>query len=113
MKPTLLTITLFVMLVIPGLAQYEQAKSFVPKDGFVPNAETAVKVAEAVLIPVYGEKQIINERPLKAALDGDVWTVTGTLHRSEKSPEAHCVGGTAVVHISKTSSQILFMMHYK
>lgn len=29
-----------------------------PKDGFVPDAKTAVKVAEAVLIPVYGEKKI-------------------------------------------------------
>ncbi|MFZ3215341.1 MAG: NTF2 fold immunity protein [Candidatus Acidiferrales bacterium] len=85
MKPTLLTIILFVVLVIPSFAQHEQAKSFAPKEGFVPNAETAVKVAEAVLLPVYGEEQIISERPFKAALDGDVWTVTGTLHCAGKA----------------------------
>jgi len=88
-------------------AQSPQGQSFRPKEGFVPNAETAVKVGEAVLIPVYGEKQINGERPFKATLRGSVWTVEGTLSCG------NCIGGTAVVKISKTSGQILFMTHYQ
>jgi len=61
-------------------SQTGQAPSFRPKEGFVPNAETAVKVGEAVLMPVYGEKTIVGERPFKATLQGDVWRVEGTLH---------------------------------
>jgi hypothetical protein len=93
-------------------SETQQVPSVRPKAGFVPNAETAVKVGEAVLMPIYGEDQIVGERPFKATLHGDVWTVTGTLH-CEGPPGTTCPGGTAVVKISKTSGQILFMMHYK
>jgi hypothetical protein len=61
------------------LLQAQQGPSVRPKDGFVPNAETAVKVGEAVLMPVYGEERIVGERPFNAVLQGDVWTVEGTL----------------------------------
>src|SRR5579871_2218200 len=100
MRRIIIMILLFV-----GTTAYGQtppAQSFKPKEGFVPNAETAVKVGEAVLIPVYGEKQILAERPFKATLHGNVWTVEGTL------PCGNCNGGTAFVKISKTSGQILF-----
>lgn len=102
-------------MVILGLAlvaaysQTETSPSFKPKEGFVPNAETAVKIAETVLIPVYGEKQIVSERPFKAMLEGDVWKVAGTLYCGAP----YCNGGTAEVRISKTSGQILHMIHYK
>src|SRR5882672_3840959 len=33
-------------------------KSRPEKDGFVPNAETAIRIAEAVWLPIYGEKLI-------------------------------------------------------
>src|ERR1700688_1936319 len=83
-----------------------------PKEGFVPNIETAVKVGEAVLIPVYGERKILDEEPFKAVLQGDVWTVAATVHCAGPAVVS-CVGGPAVVKISKTSGQILFMVHYK
>ena len=92
-----------------GHSQTAQEPSVQPKDGFVPNAKTAVIIGEAVLIPVYGEKQIESERPFKATLQGDVWTVEGTLN----CDAPFCHGGTAVVKISKISGQILFMTHYK
>jgi hypothetical protein len=105
---------IFALAALAGISysQTEQAPSFKPKEGFVPNAETAVRVGEAVLMPVYGEKKIVGERPFKAALQGDVWTVEGTLH-CDGLAGATCEGGTAVVKISKTSGQIVFMMHYK
>ena len=84
---------------------------------YVPNAATAVAIAEAVLIPVYGKEKIESERPYKAALGGGVWTVTGTLYCSDgKSPpkeSTECVGGTAVVKLSMRDAHIISMIHYK
>ena len=76
-----------------------------PKNGFVPDESTAVKIAEAVAIAHYGEKTISEERPFRARLRGDTWTVMGTLH-----PEG-VFGGTAVVKLSKTDGRVLFMIH--
>jgi len=84
------------------------------KNGFVPDATTAVKIAEAVLVPVYGEK-VLAERPFKARLDGDVWTIDGTLHcpDGKGGSTSTCLGGTAEVQLSKADGRILFMGHYK
>ena len=90
-------------------------QSYKPTGGYVPNATTATKIAEAVLIPVYGEEKINSEKPLKAELKSGVWTVSGTL----RCPDGHggtttdCVGGTATVKIAKDDGRILFMIHYK
>jgi hypothetical protein len=109
-------IAIAILLVVFGMTvaysqepQESKETSVKPKDGFVPNAETAVKIGEAVLIPIYGEATINRERPFKATRQGDVWRVTGTLNCG--GPE--CAGGTAVVRISKSSGEILFMGHYK
>ena len=40
-----------------------------PKDGFVPDAKTAIKIAVAVWEPIYGEKEIAREKPYRARLD--------------------------------------------
>jgi hypothetical protein len=86
-----------------------------PDKGFVPDSNTAVRIAEAVLIPVYGEKKIEAERPFKAEFEDGVWTVNGTL----RCPDGHggtttnCVGGTATVKIAKADGRIIFMIHYK
>lgn len=112
MKRLIIAILLVVVGVTVTYSQEPQepkGASVKPRDGFVPNAETAVKIGEAVLIPVYGEATINRERPFKATRQGDVWRVTGTLDCG--SPQ--CNGGTAVVRISKTSGEILFMNHYK
>ena len=87
-----------------------------PANGYVPDATTATKIAEPVLIPVYGEKQIASERPFHATLKDEVWTVE-TTSPCEAAQEARagtvCYGGGAVVKLSKTDARILFMMHYK
>jgi hypothetical protein len=103
---------IWIVLLAAHFAAFSQAPSYKPKLGFVPNSETAIKVAEAVLIPVYGEKQIVSERPFKATLNGNVWTVSGTLHCGA-AIETDCEGGTAEVKISKSTGEILHMMHYK
>ncbi|HMK23755.1 MAG TPA: NTF2 fold immunity protein [Terriglobales bacterium] len=94
----------------------QPAGSYVPTGGYVPSEAVAEKIAEAVLFPVYGEKQIASERPFHAILQGDVWTVRGTLYCPDGkggTTTNNCVGGTAVVKLSKIDARILFMMHYK
>jgi hypothetical protein len=98
---------LFIIILVVAHSQPKPAPSFQPKEGYVPNAETAVKIAEAVLIPVYGEKEIISERPFKAVLADNIWRVSGTFH----CDAARCFGGVAEVNISKKSGQILRMIH--
>lgn len=87
-----------------------------PLSGFVPNEETAVKIAEAVLIPIYGEKKIAEEKPFHASRKGEVWTVTGTLYCSDGKggrTTQNCAGGVAMVEISKSDARILSMGHGK
>jgi NTF2 fold immunity protein len=99
------------LLIAPTIAANSQASrdaNVKPKEGFVPDAKTAEKIAKAVLVPVYGEKQIRQES-FKAIRRGNIWTVTGTLNCGAPN----CDGGTAVVEISKTSGEILSMVHYK
>ena len=92
-----------------------QAQSFTPKGGFVPDSITAVKIAEAVLIPVYGKELVESERPFTAKLENGVWTVRGTLHcpNGKGGQTMVCVGGTAEVKLSKGDGRILEMIHYK
>jgi len=84
-----------------------------PKVGYVPDKTTATKIAEAVLIPVYGEKQIESERPFTATLKNDVWTVGGTLRCTDGKGgvTTECDGGVAMVRISKRDARILYMIH--
>ena len=56
-------------------------RSIRPKAGFVSDEVTAIKIAEAVAIAQWGEKQIFTERPFKARLREGIWTVRGTLPR--------------------------------
>jgi NTF2 fold immunity protein len=83
-----------------------QARLAPPKEGYVPNEETAVRIAEAVLVPIYGEGQVRSEQPFRARLVGKIWLVTGTL-----KPDAE--GGTAEVRISRASGEILSVKHGK
>ena len=42
--------------------------SYKPKDGYVPNSATAIKIAEAVLIPIYGERMLMKTNRLRQNL---------------------------------------------
>lgn len=80
--------------------------TFVPKDGFIPDQETAIRVAEAVWIPIYGKEQIESEKPFKAMLTKGVWTVEGSLSEGAE-------GGVALIEISKKNGCILRVIHGK
>jgi hypothetical protein len=67
------------------------AQTYVPKNGFVPDKETAIRIAETVLIPIYGEKQIASERPFSAETEGWCldceWTLGVGERRSRGDPD--------------------------
>jgi hypothetical protein len=90
-------------------------QGYTPSNGFVPDGSTAVRTAEAVLIPVYGETKIESERPFIATLKKGVWTVEGTLRCSDGKGgfTEDCVGGVATLQLSKQDGRIISMVHYK
>ena len=81
------------------------ARSYKPEAGYVPDSDTAVQIAEAVLAPAQfdGKNRIESEKRFGARLKDGVWTVSGTLHcaGAKNSPSARCDGGVAVVEISE------------
>ena len=82
-----------------------------PKNGMVPDKETAARIAEAIWIPVYGEKTIYEERPYQAHLVNDsVWIVWGTFEQP-KNTDLKCFGGAAFIAISKRDGRILQLLH--
>jgi hypothetical protein len=85
---------------------YPPNTTYKPPKGYVPEAATAIRIAEAVWIPIYGEETLKDEKPFKAHLVNGVWIVRGTL------PEG-MLGGTAYAEISKETGQILNVTHFK
>jgi hypothetical protein len=84
----------------------DEVHSYTPPGGFVPDAQTAIRIAQAILVPIYGDESIEREKPLVATLDGNVWTVRGTLPPGS-------LGGTAIVEISKADARVLRVSHGK
>jgi hypothetical protein len=95
-----------VLWILLVLQQSVLAADFKPKDGFVPTKEVAVKIAEAVLVPIYG-KQVLKEKPWKVSLNGDKWFIEGNL------PKGMVLGGVVQIEISKTDGQITNVIHGK
>jgi hypothetical protein len=77
----------------------------VDNKSLVPDEITAIKIAEAIWLPIYGEK-IYDKRPFVAKLkDGKVWEVTGTLNTQK--------GGGPYIEIRKSDCKILNVTHTK
>jgi len=73
---------------------------------YVPDKETAIKIAEAIWYPIYGKK-IYEEKPFVARLENPgVWIVEGTLKEYE-------VGGVAYIEIQRKDCKILKVTHGK
>jgi hypothetical protein len=88
-----------------------------PKKAYVPDSATALKIAEAVLIPVYGQDKIETQRPFTAKLKDDVWTVSGTLYcagtQTQFQKFSYPCGGILEVRISKSDAHVLEMLPHK
>lgn len=57
-----------------------QSKMTEVPNSFVPDATSAIKLAEIYLEPIYGRPTISSQLPLTATLDDSVWTVRGTVN---------------------------------
>ncbi len=98
---------LLMLLTTARLAEGDAPRSVpIRRTGFVPDAVTAIAIAEAILSPIYGKATIESERPLTATLSKGIWTVTGTLCEG-------CDGGVALIEISKANAKIIRVSHGK
>lgn len=106
-KRLLIASCLLVLTGVAALLAQDAKHSVAPKDGFVPDAKTAIKIAVAVWEPIYGEAKIAGEKPYKARLHTNgVWTVEGSLPQG-------WVGGVAVAEVAKSDARILRVSHGK
>ena len=78
------------------------AFEWVPPEGFVPDADTAEKISEVILIRIFGEAQTDREKPYKVTLEDGVWIVKGTM-------PPNMLGGVAELHISKKDARVLYL----
>jgi hypothetical protein len=78
-----------------------------PKDGFVPDAETAIKIAVAVWEPIYSEHKIAGEKPYRARVD------MKRVRKAEGSQPKGWLGGVAIAEIAKNDGRIVRVSHGK
>lgn len=95
---------LILLLTTTALIIAESKHNYKPKEGYVPDEKTAIRIAVAVWIPIYGEKKIEGEKPYHAKLDKGIWTVEGSLPKG-------WLGGVAVAEIAKDDGRILRVSH--
>lgn len=100
-----LAVVLLVIVVVLS-REGEHENGTVPRKGFVPDAVTAERIAEAVWIPIYGEKTVESEKPFKTTRSDDVWTVEGTV-----APGAR--GQIIAIQIAEGDGQIVEVGHGK
>ena len=60
-------------------------------DGVVADKETAIRIAEAILSPVYGEEAIREQRPYQVTVKDGKWTVDGTASPGHVGGRFHIV----------------------
>ena len=95
-----------VLAITAGLLLGASDFGYAPKDGFVPNEETAIKIAVAVWSPIYGGKKIADEAPYSVKLRDGIWIVQGSV------PPGH-LGGAAYAEIAKSDGRIVRVTHYQ
>jgi hypothetical protein len=95
-----------ILVLLTAFAGADRKKLRQKNDNFVPDAETARKIAEAIWLPIYG-KQIYEDTPFIAKLNrSDVWVVEGTLKDG-------LAGGVPYIEIEKNDCKILKVSHGK
>jgi hypothetical protein len=78
------TIWVGMLLVALSASAQQQPQAKAPR---IPDAETAFKIAERLLVNTYGRRKIDAEKPLSANLIDGVWFVSGTLWCSDGKGE--------------------------
>src|SRR6266851_8565931 len=80
------------ILVFPPSPAKNAQRSSLPPQGVVPDEATAVKIAEAILPPIFGKKEVDTYSPYHAQLADGIWTVYGSLKPGSR-------GGTPMIRI--------------
>ncbi len=70
----------------------------------VPCAETAIHIALAVWLPVYGGRRLAGQEPFEAIRHGEFWFVCGTL-------PPRWLGGVAEALIRASNGEVLNVSH--
>ena len=114
-KTSLLLLVVFASLFFAQYNLYAQQQrnrivGYIPKNGFVPDKATALKIAIAVWLPIYGNV-IYKEQPFNAVLENEIWTVSGSLPKATFGGVT--LGGVAVIRIQKKDGKILIVTHGK
>ena len=103
-----LTITFFYSL---STDFYTDMKSYVPAEGFIPTADIAVKIAECVLLEIYGKESIEKEKPFSVNLVNGIWVIEGHIPNGNDSALTFC--GQSYVEIRKSNGEIIKLLHTK
>lgn len=75
-----------------------------PKNGFVPDEETAVKIAEIIFNKTFNQK-VFNSKPFKVELkDDSIWVIEGTL-------KPRTLGGVPYIEIRKSDCKVICVKH--
>ena len=72
-----------------------------PKEGLIPDKETAIKLAEVILFRLYGEKNITAQKPYRVTKDENIWWVCGA------PPPA--LGSSFKIAISQQTGAVLYL----
>lgn len=91
---------------------------FTPDSGFVPDKETAVKIAKAIWYPIYGKEDTNRDfKNYAVALIGDTaWFVTrefNSFMKREGNAVTLSLGGEPYILIRKKDAKILKVTHTK
>lgn len=89
------------------LIKYGVKSSCIPRQGVVPDAKTARRIAELVFIRIYG-KDINDKKPFRVKYDNKygVWVVKGRLKKG-------MIGGVPNLIIQKSNAKVLAIWHTK
>ena len=77
--------------------------------GYVPDVETAKRIAEAVWLPIYGAEEIESQKPFQVNFRNGIWIVRGVLHN--QNTNYIVLGGTALAEISQKDGRIFKVSH--
>ncbi len=75
-------------------------------DKVLPDAATAIAVAEPILFKIYGKNNILDERPYSVSLVDDYWLLSGSLPKG-------WLGGVFFIILSAKDGRVIKLTHGK